>query len=234
MRTYLIFLALLCLTGTALAEKEPAAIDLTPVHQSCDLTIVTHDWDFAFGDQGFTAATCHVGSTPVWEHGATTYISGTTGPVWGTVLEGDYHSNAGDQLTSPAFEVTGDGYLLEIRHYIHTEGLYDGMRVLANGVPLEPQSGYPEIINADPNYFAWCVDGQAGWTGNGEQGAVGWQVDCFDLSRHIGDEISVTLEFGADGSVAYAGWYVAYIRVGCDFPTPVEDSTWGAIKHRFF
>ena len=36
--------------------------------------------------------------------------------------------------------------------------------------------------------------------------------------------------FGSDGSIVYPGWYVKWIKTGGGHTTPVEDSSWGAIK----
>jgi hypothetical protein len=219
--------------STAAADRPVYDVDIEPVMESCFLEILTYDWDFAAGDHGFTLAACDSFGAPVWEYGATDYVPETPGRVWGTILDGDYLLDAGQRLLSPPFLVDDYSCLVEIHHYIHVESIYDGMNVKIGGEVVEPITPYPEVLNVSPEYYAWCVDGQPGWTGLGEQGALGWQVDCFDLSQFAGQEITLEFDFGSDRSIAYAGWYIAYIKVGGNPPTGGVGDSWGQIKNLF-
>ena len=54
--------------------------------------------------------------------------------------------------------------------------------------------------------------------------------DCFDLSDFIGQDVWFGFFFGSDGSITYPGWYIKWIKTGGGQVSPVEDTSWGAIK----
>ena len=66
------------------------------------------------------------------------WIPDAPGDVWGTVLEGDYPTDAGEALTSPTFSVDATTYLVEITHYYDAENLWDGGNVKVNGQEIAP------------------------------------------------------------------------------------------------
>jgi hypothetical protein len=200
----------------------------------CNFTDVCYVWDFAESDHGFTPVICDDGA-PVWEYGATTFVPGAPGNVWGTVLEGDYVANSGDGLLSPAFTVqAGVCDYLEVRHYIHTERfsetstLWDGCNVTVNGIVIPPAEGYSGVAST----AATCVGGEEAWGGLSGNGPIRtWGRACFDLSQFNGETIQVSFDFGSDGSVYYPGWYLAYVKVGTtDLPIGTENQTWGTLK----
>ncbi len=211
--------------GIALAEK-PVFDTQDPVRIPCGLNNVIHDWDFAAGAQGFTTSTCDDQGLPVWQHGATTYVPGAPGDVWGTILEGDYPGQAGEALVSPAFTVTNQAYLMEIWHYYDAENLWDGGNVKVNGQVVEPEGGYPGIISVPSGWYSWCVDFESGFTGLNS----GWLSACFDLSAFMGQTVQVSFEFGSDNLFNEAGWYLASVRIGNDDPVASQHRTWDAVK----
>jgi hypothetical protein len=234
MRTLFTVFGILALTGVAFAGNPPLQDVAVQSSVPCNLQAVCYDWDFAVGDQGFTTATCDpTGGIAVWEYGATS-APGAPGNVWGTVLNGNYPSDAGDGLVSPMFEVNDACHLMEILHYVHIESNYDGGNVSVDGVVIPPTDGYPATISTSTSYYAFCVDLEEGFTGNGFSGpSEDWVARCFDLSGYIGQTIQVEFDFGSDSSVTYPGWYLAYVKVGTDQVVPVETSTWGNIKELY-
>jgi hypothetical protein len=114
----------------------------------CNFTGVCIDWDFAQGDQGFTPAPCGASGAAVWQYGAEMMVPGAPGNVWGTILNGNYLSSAGEGLLSPPFTVTPDCNWMEIKHYVYTEGyitssgnIYDGGNVTVDEIVIPPLEG---------------------------------------------------------------------------------------------
>ncbi len=205
---------------------------------TCNLLNICYDWDFAEGDHGFVPVLCDPLGVGVWEYGNTTYVPGAPGTVWGTILEGDYPTGAGDGLLSPAFTVVaGQCDYMEIKHYVHAERfsetstIYDGCNVTVNGIVINPFEGYDGTAGTAP----FCVAEEDVFAGNSNNGpSRTWGTSCFDLTEYVGQEIQVSFDFGSDGSVVYPGWYLAYVKVGSGAqPVPVEDSSWGSLKSLF-
>jgi len=233
MRAVVIVLAILSFVGAALADKEPINI-YEPTRDACEMPWVAFDWDFSTGNHGFTTASCdQTGGLPVWEYGVSSQVPGYVDAVWGTVLNANYPANSGQGLLSPAFTVGNDSYLLEVEHYVHTEANFDGCNVKVDGVVIQPMIVYPATISTSTSYYAFCLDNQPGWTGNGYQGPLGWLTSCFDLSAYMGQTIQVEFDFGSDSSVQYPGWFLTYVRVGGVGGTPADSPTWGHIKGLF-
>lgn len=230
MRILFAMLGVLAMAGTAFAGTNPASIVDESDAVPCNLTCFCYEWDFAVSNQGFTAPhSCDTGGAAVWQYGTTSYVPGTTGPVWGTILNGMYPVSSGDALWSPEFTVTNDCKYVEIYHYFDTENSYDGGNVKFRDTLITPQGGYTGTICTSTSYYAFCVDMEQGWMGS----SSGWRAECFDLSQFMGQSGHLSFEFGSDSSVTYAGWYIAYVKVGAIGATPVEDSTWGEIKGLF-
>jgi len=227
----LLLTLLICITFIlpALAEKPHHETPPPPARVPCGLTAVVHDWDFATGPHGFTTAACDDQGAPVWEHGSTTYVPDAPGTVWGTVLEGDYPTDAGESLVSPTFLVDATSYLVEIVHYYSLEYLWDGANVTVGDQVIAPLVGYPGTVNIPQDWYAWCVDEEAAFTGVD----VGWLTTCFDLSQYMGQEISLNFDFGSDDFGVEAGWYLASVRVGNDEAVPVQQQSFGEIKALF-
>ena len=232
MRTLVLLLGLLLVAGSAYAGTDDAADVTASSRVSCNLPYVAYDWDFAASNHGFTPTSCDgSGGAAVWAYGTESVVPGAPGNVWATVLNGNYPNNAGDGLKSPAFTVGGDSYLMEIKCYLRTETNFDGCNVKVNGQVVQPVGGYPATVNTYTTYYAYCVDNQPGFTGNGSSGpSMNWVEQCFDLSAYTGQTVEVEFDFGSDSSVSYPGWYLAYVKVGGDPPVPTEEASWGQIK----
>ena len=218
MRTLGLLLALLLFAAPAApaaAEKAPVPISDGGSRTSCNLGSIAINWDFNAGGQGFFAVECDEAATPVWQYGLP-FVIDPPGYVWGTILNGDYPDDAGEGLRSPHFVVTEATRLLEIEHWVEAETGYDGCNVCAYVDEqldvLLPVGGYPAAeISPSGSYYANCVDGEPGWTGNTDPH---WRVDCFDLSALLGQDVQIQLDFGSDATNHYRGWYIAAIRVG--------------------
>lgn len=238
MRNILLALMIVCLIAVpALAEKTPYPDVIVQNRAACELQSIAHDWDFSLSNHGFTTVSCDgQGGAPVWAWGVETVVPGAPANVWATVLNGNYPNNAGQGLVSPLFFVTPDAFLMEVYHYVHMENNYDGGNVKVNGQVVDPTNGYTHpIISESTSFYAFCVDGQPGYSGNGFNGpSQVWLVQCFDLSAFMGQEIQVQFDFGSDSSVAYPGWYLGYVKVGSDDgPVANEGRTWSGIKGVF-
>jgi hypothetical protein len=225
MRFLITALLTLALTSVAIAEKPVFEDNPNPVRIDCPFEVVMYDWDFGVSNQGFTHETCDAtGGAAVWEWGAESHF----GNCWGTVLAGNYINNAGDALVAPTFTVTDGASLMQVSHLISCENNYDGANVTINGNVVAPMEGYSvPVISTSTTYYAYCVDGDPGWTGTD----TSWTLHntCFDLSPFMGQDITVRFQFGSDSSVAYPGWYIKQVKVGGSV-VATEPSTWGTIK----
>ena len=227
----LLFTIMICaaMVLPAVAAKPHHDTQPVPTRIPCGLNSVIFDWDFATSDHGFTTATCADQGGPVWEHGATTYIPDAPGNVWGTILEGDYPTDGGESLVAPTFMVDATTVLMEVVHYYDMENLWDGGNVTVNGQNVAPLVGYPGYISVPGDWTAWCVDFEEGFTGVDS----GWLTSCFDLTPFMGQEVTVTLDFGSDDTFTEAGWYVAAVRVGSDQAVPTEARSLSTVKGLF-
>lgn len=230
MRALLGILVLALTTGTAFAGSPPVGETTQPQRSLCPMECICYDWDFAVSDHGFMGGnSCDTGGAPVWEYGATTYVPGAPGNVWGTILNGDYVNDSGDALISPAFMVTEDCSMMEVLHYYDIENSYDGGNVTANGTIIYPDTGYSGVVSTSASFYAWCVDMEEGYYGSSSV----WVTTCFFLDSFIGQSVEVSFDFGSDSSVTYPGWYIAYVKIGGSGATPTHDNTWGEIKGLF-
>jgi hypothetical protein len=229
MKTLLLIAGLCTIVPQAVGGENPAIRTQALPTLACG-PFVHLDWYFPQSPAGFTPVSCDpTGGLPVWEWGPSTYIQSPFPNMWGTVLNGDYPNNSGQGLLSPPFQVTNEMHWLAITHAVLTEATYDGGNPKVNGQVLDLLGGYPGSVSMSPSYYAFCVDGQPGFTGE-----IMWQESCFDLHPYQGQTIQVEFDFGSDSSVTYPGWYIAGVRVEGDIPsTPVGSSTWGEIKSKY-
>ncbi len=171
------------------------------------------------------------GGEPVWAYGTDSNFPGLN--IWATVLEGTYPANSGEALVSPTFHVDLSSSLVQIVHYYDTEFSFDGMNLMVGGVVVEPMSGYDDdIISDSTSYYAFCVDGQPGFSGHGLDSWV-MTTSCFDLAQFDGQDVELSLQFGSDTSVQYPGWYLGSIMVGGSEPVATEGVSWTGLKSMF-
>ncbi len=195
------------------AAKPVVALPAPAPRTACAIDIVTYDWQDPVLAHRFSEARCEAGGVEVWQYGAAHGIPGAPEGVWGTILAAPYPDDAGHGLRSISFVVSPVTSLVEIEHWYDIESGYDGGNVslYPEGVILQPDGGYPlSEISASPSYYAWCVDGEPGWSGQSGD----WRTDCFDLTPWMGQEVALELDFGADVSVTGMGWYLRRVRIG--------------------
>jgi hypothetical protein len=224
MRTLLAILCFVAIASVTWAEKPVQSIDVPGDRVECGFGYVEYYWDFSESDCGFTLETCDDHGVTVWEYG---YWAGGDRNCWITNLEGEYPSDAGESLVSPNFLVDSASFLVQISHGYNIETSYDGANLSVNGVVVSPMEGYPddEISDSD-SYYAWCVDGEPGFTGYSGGEPV---YSCFDLSAFMDQEVQLSFDFGSDSSVTYPGWVIFSIRVGSSV-VATEKVTWSAVK----
>ena len=225
MKALLTILCVVAIASAAWADKPSQTTDSTANRVECPFDNVVYDWDFAVNDWGFATGPCDDGGVPTWEYGTSIHWPD---PIWGTSLttDGEYYPNdAGESLISPSFVVDYSAYLVEVFHGYGIETGYDGGNLSVNGVVVEPMEGYPDDEISDSEvYYAWCVDGEPGFTGEAYE-----VYSCFDLSAFIGEEVQLSFDFGSDSSVNVPGWYIASVRVGGDVVAN-DGTTWSAMK----
>jgi len=133
--------------------------------------------------------------------------SGTS--CWGTNLIGAYESSAYATLTSPVFDISDMASpIMQINHWYQIESYYDGGNVKistdggATWVILLPEEDYPEDIVFTGNAG---IPGEVAYSGT----TIGnfWHTVQFTLNASD-SLVQFRFDFGSDGSVAYAGWYI--------------------------
>lgn len=204
---------------------------------TCDFQHVCYDWDFMYGDHGFTPELCAADGAAVWQYGLEATVAGSPGNVWATVLNGPYVNSAGDGLYSPPFLVDDTCDWMEIKHYVYTEGyltgsgnIYDGGNVTVDDIVIPPVEGYDGVNNVGSTRCTYQEEVFAGDITAGIPQRY-WTTSCFDLSQFLGMTIRVRFDFGSDSSVARDGWYLAYVKIGdTQMPVGNEDLSWGHIK----
>jgi hypothetical protein len=227
MKKLMVVIGILALATCAFAAKPVIELEGNPTLRiACDLNSVVYDWNFADGDHGFVPAICEDTAVGTWAYGT----DATYGMVWGTGLDGDYPSDAGEALVSPTFLVDPSTQFVEIVHFYDIETNFDGCNLEVNGQVVEPLEGYdvPEI-STSTSYYAWCVDLEPGYTGHDLTGFI---TTCFDLNAFMGQDVALEFTFGSDSSVTYPGWYIASVKVGSSV-VGVESSTMGNVKALF-
>lgn len=190
-----------------------------------------------FNAWGGEATTMACGNGPVpWIWGTMTGHPGTDCddvPItnqWGTNGAADYPSQKGEALVVGPFDIAENCTCLGICHYYNIEPGYDGgnVKVSTDGGStwelIYPFGGYDDVLDSS-TFVAECVAGEEVFTGD----SVEYVRDCFDLSGYVGEQVKIGLFFGSDGSNAYEGWYVRWLKLGSD-ASPVESTSWGVIK----
>ncbi len=131
-----------------------------------------------------------------------------------------------------SFDITPVCYCLELCHYYDLEGSYDvgNVKVSAdNGVTwtlVYPFGGY-DGINSSTSYPSPCAWNEEAFTGT----STTFVRDCFDLTEYVGQTILVKLDLGTDSyATSDLGWYIKWVKLGGEEQSPVQQSTWGAIK----
>ena len=224
MKVFLVVLSIAFIASVTRADRPVQIIESVSSRVDCSLVVVSYDWNFAEGDGSFTTAQCDDGGAPVWEYGLADYWPD---PMWVTVVEGDYPNDVGESLVSPSFIVDESAYLVEVLHGYDIDPGWDGGNLSVNGVVVEPMDGYPDDeISDSVDWYAWCVDGELGFTGFSGFEPI---TSCFDLSAFMGEEVQLSFDFGSDSSVNYPGWYLGYVRVGGDVVAN-DGTTWSAMK----
>jgi hypothetical protein len=199
MRALLSILCVMVIASVAWADKPVQTIDNPIERIHCPFDDIVYDWNFNGSDHGFTPTPCDDAGVPVWEYALPTDYP-EWGYVWLTTPGIPYPNDAGEGLLSPAFMVSELTYLVEVEHNYFTEAGFDGCNVKANGELIYPMEGYPyDEINGSTSYYAWCVDGQPGFSGDG--GLDAWHYNCFDLTAFMGQEVQLRFDFGSDSSV---------------------------------
>ncbi len=207
-----------------------------PPEPCCPSEYVCYVVDFNNGDGAAVPVDCGLGPNP-WEWGVPANIPTVACDdvpvtnVWGTILAADYPLSAGGGLMIGPFDISPQCDCMELCHYYYSESGFDGgnVKVSTDGGTtwqiITPFGGYDDILDSEA-YIAECVAGEETFTGD----STTFVRDCFDLSAYDGQTVMVGFFFGSDSSVAYYGWYLKWVKIGSDEYSPVQDSSWGAIK----
>ena len=148
--------------------------------------------------------------------------------VLSTGLSGEYPHDAGEGVYVGPVSVTENCSCLELCHYYDIESEFDGgmVGVTADGGTtwslITPARGYDLIGEWDNS----CI---GPWPCFSGEGYTEFMVDTFDLSPWIGSSVSIGFFFGSDSSFTADGWHILWAALGND-GSPVEHSSWGAIK----
>jgi hypothetical protein len=116
----------------------------------------------------------------------------------------DYSDNARGYLTSPFYDHSGEDELrLSFHYWSETESGFDGVNLQVwdpqDGIwtTLEPLTGYNSVSLSG-------IDYESGWSGS----TGGWVGAVFDLSAHISSQVRFRFQFGSDGGVTGAGFWI--------------------------
>jgi hypothetical protein len=194
------------------------------IHVSFMLYPGTNDYAFDFENDngGF------VGSGS-WEWGVPTSGPGSAYQginVWATNLASNYSSGEHSELITQELELArfvnpklSFVHWYDIEENTYTPGnAYDGGNVKistdggSNFTLIDPLGGYPYTISTSSN----ALNGQPVFSST----SVGWELAEFDLTYYTGMNIILKFDFGTDGSVQYAGWYVDSLIVTNEVTTP--------------
>jgi len=202
----------------------------------CPFTQNCYFLDFNQGPNGWTSLPCGVGPVP-WAWGTpvgsvpTVACDGVPRTnVLITNLAGNYPVSKGEAAVVGPFQIGPSCRCLEICHYYYMES-WDGGNVRVstdNGgtwTRIAPAGGYPGVVYSGATSIQCLVPSEPCFNGN----STTFVRSCFDISQYQGQTILVGFFFGADSSVSYRGWAIKWLKIGGDI-SPVENSSWGAIK----
>ncbi|MBD3347970.1 MAG: hypothetical protein GF400_02090 [Candidatus Eisenbacteria bacterium] len=208
-----------------------------PPEPCCPSENVCYVMDFNDNPCSATPEPCGIGPVP-WEWGAPVGIPTVACDdvpvtnVWGTVLAADYPVSVGEALVMGPCPISADCYCMELCHYYDTEFGYDGgnVKVSTDGgatwTLVQPFGGYDDVLDST-SYVAECVAMEEVFCGD----SISFVRDCFDLTEFVGQEIMIGFFFGSESwDTTDLGWYLKWVKIGGDEYSPVQNSTWGAIK----
>ncbi|MBN2565047.1 MAG: hypothetical protein JXB46_04995 [Candidatus Eisenbacteria bacterium] len=208
-----------------------------PPEPCCPFDFDCYVFDFNTGPGGAVFFDCGLGTNP-WAWGTDPLIPQTACDgvpvtnIMGTSLGSTYPVSTGGGFYIGPVAITPVCDCLELCHYYDTESSYDGgnVKVSTDGgstwTLVYPFGGYDGTLTST-YYPAECV-----WLEEVFYGAsVNFVRDCFDLSDFEGLEILIGFFFGSESyATSDIGWYIKWAKIGSNNVTPVEDSSWGAIK----
>jgi hypothetical protein len=189
--------------------------------------------DYNLGDNGFVTKPCN--GAAAWQWGVppvgvpTVACDGV--PVTHTLFA-SLPISAGESVIIGSFDITPICYCLELCHYYDFESNYDVGNVKVstdNGVTwtlVYPFDGY-DGINSSTSYPSPCAWNEQAFTGT----STTFVRDSFDLTEFVGQTVLVKLDMGTDSYLTSdLGWYIKWVKLGGEEQSPVQSSTWGAIK----
>ena len=164
-----------------------ASIYVEDFEDNSGLFLSSNDWEW--GEPGSGPGDAHSGVN-----------------LWGTILNGHYSEGPLlSRLISPLLGLTTDPNLT-FWHWYNTESGFDGgnVKISTDGVNwnlIAPEDGYDGIISTN---FGNPIGGEEAFFGESD----GWELETFDLSAYSGSMVLIQFDFGSDGSVEDAGWYM--------------------------
>jgi hypothetical protein len=172
--------------------------------------VIAFQEDFEGGNGGLTG-------TGDWQYGVPTSGPGAAHSgthLWATNLAGNYGTSVSSTLTFPAMAALAADSKLDLWMWFDSELRWDGGNVKASTdggstwAVINPVPGqkYDTIASTSTAGIAgqWCYSGH---------NRMAWAKATFDLSSYAGQDLTLRLHFGSDGSVYYPGWYVDDITV---------------------
>jgi hypothetical protein len=150
----------------------------------------------------------------LYERGPQSAYSGQN--VWGTMLDGDYSSNADFTLDSPVISLTGFiEPILEFYHYYQMDRFntgFDGGNIkITKNIDkfwsiLYPEEGYPCDSISNNNY---ALAGEPAFSGFIHD----WEHVKVNLSDYIDQQIIIRFHFASTEKVEDAGWYIDNFKI---------------------
>jgi subtilisin family serine protease len=128
--------------------------------------------------------------------------------VWGTILNGDYSSNANDTLMTRYYIVDQPQASLSFYHWYDIESRWDGANVSVSRdgglswIVIEPEDGYP----ADSIRGLGFTSGYTGMSN-------GWELAIFELGQFQNQAIKFNFRLGSDGSLQRPGWSIDGVSI---------------------
>jgi len=179
-------------------------------------------YDFEADDGGFSSTASWAWGVP--SSGPGSAYQGTK--LWATNLSGEYGDSEHAELISQPLDLSGFvnpklqfAHWYDIEDYSSTPtSAWDGGNVKIstdggnNFSLIVPLGGYPSTVSSSSN----VLNGEGVYSGV----STGWELAEFDLSTFAGQTIFLKFDFGTDGSVTEAGWYVDTVVVNSEMVLP--------------